>query len=119
MPSASPKIRVAIAGGGISGLCLAIGLLKCPLLDVQVYEGAKAFADIGAGLALHGNAIRAMEMIGPEVKQAYFDSARLIGEDENEELATEVLVAQGKHANEQVAFLGRAKVRRTVYRSYT
>lgn len=45
-----PKIDVAIIGGGIGGLCLAIGLLENPSLKVHVYEAAHAFSEIGAGI---------------------------------------------------------------------
>ena len=41
---------VAIIGGGIGGLTLAIGLLKHPHIDVQVYEAAPSFGEIGAGV---------------------------------------------------------------------
>lgn len=96
MSDSPPKISVAIAGGGIGGLSLAVGLQKCPHLDAQVYEGAKAYVDIGSGLEIHGNGIRAMELIGEEVKRAYFETAELSAKDEEEELATDVLVGMGK-----------------------
>lgn len=44
---------VAIIGGGIGGLCTAIALLKYPHIDVQVYEAAPTFGEIGAGVASH------------------------------------------------------------------
>ena len=50
--SEDKTVRVAIIGGGIGGLCLALGLLKQSDLDVQVYEAAHAFSEIGAGIAL-------------------------------------------------------------------
>ena len=70
MTNNRPKIRIAIAGGGIAGHCLAAGLVKNPHLGVHVYEGVASYIDIAAGLALHLNAIRAMELIGPEVRKA-------------------------------------------------
>ena len=63
-------VTVAIIGGGIGGLCLALGLLKQSHLDVQVYEAAHTFSEIGAGVALAHNAERALELIGPAAKQA-------------------------------------------------
>jgi salicylate hydroxylase len=110
MSDSSSKISVAIVGGGIGGLSLAVGLQKCPQLDVQVYEGTKVYTDIGGGLAIHGNGIRAMELLGEEVKRAYFESAELSGKDEEEELSTDVLVGMGKNAHETLASLGAAKV---------
>ena len=64
------QIRIAIVGGGIGGLALAYGLSKKPHLDIHIYEGASEYNDVGFGLALHLNAIRAMMLIGPEVAVA-------------------------------------------------
>ncbi|KAL8832923.1 MAG: hypothetical protein Q9170_004651 [Blastenia crenularia] len=58
------SISVAVIGGGIGGLCLAIGLLKYPHIDVHVYEAAPSFGEIGAGVAFGPNAQRALEIIG-------------------------------------------------------
>lgn len=115
--SEEPRIKVAIAGGGIGGLALAVGLVKQPQLDVQVYEGISGYADIGAGLALHKNAIAAMDLIDPAVKKAYFSKALMIAEEEDEEMVTEVRLVSGPNTGELVAELGRAKGRRTVARS--
>ncbi len=68
--SKEKTITVAIIGGGIGGLCLALGLLKQPHLNVQVYEAAPEFSEIGAGVALGHNAARALTLIGPAAKQA-------------------------------------------------
>ncbi|KAI1104263.1 FAD/NAD(P)-binding domain-containing protein [Jackrogersella minutella] len=110
------RVKVAIVGGGIAGLALAAGLVKKPHLDVHVYESVPAYKDIGAGLALHLNAIKAMALIGPEVKQAYFDKALSMG-DENQEMVTQVILGQGPHKGQLVAELGRAKGRKTVSRA--
>lgn len=114
--SGNDKIKVAIAGGGIAGLALAAGLAKKPHIDVHVYESVPEYKDIGAGLALHMNAIKAMALIGPEVRQVYFDKALSQGE-EHEEMVTEVILAEGPNAGELVAELGRAKGRKTVSRA--
>lgn len=105
-----PRISVAIAGGGIGGLSLAIGLQKCPRLDIHVYEATKVYREVGGGLAIHPNGMRAMELVGDEVKRAYFDSAELSAKDEDEKLTTDVLVGEGKNAHEMLASLGAAKV---------
>ncbi|EKM57327.1 uncharacterized protein PHACADRAFT_172966 [Phanerochaete carnosa HHB-10118-sp] len=47
-----PRLRVAICGGGIGGLVLAVALSRAPDIDVDVYEAAREFADIGAGVGL-------------------------------------------------------------------
>ena len=68
----SPKsLSVAIIGGGIGGLCAAIALLKHPQIDVQVYEAAPTFGEIGAGVGIGPNAQQALELIGPEARAAY------------------------------------------------
>ncbi|KAI1097020.1 FAD/NAD(P)-binding domain-containing protein [Rostrohypoxylon terebratum] len=113
---AEGRVKVAIVGGGIAGLALAAGLAKKPHIDVHVYEGSPAFKDIGAGLALHLNAIKAMVLIDPGLKQAYFDRALSMGE-EHQEMTTEVILAQGPHQGRLVAELGRAKGRKTISRA--
>ena len=68
-------LRVAIVGGGIGGLCAALGLLKYPHIDVQVYEAASSFGEIGAGLGIASNAQRALELISPEARAAFDKNA--------------------------------------------
>lgn len=46
--SSNKSFHIAIVGGGIGGLCTAIGLLKQGV-SITVYESAHAFAEIGAG----------------------------------------------------------------------
>ncbi|KAI1468599.1 FAD/NAD(P)-binding domain-containing protein [Daldinia caldariorum] len=113
---AKDQIQVAIVGGGIAGLALAAGLVKKQHIDVHVYESVPAYKDVGAGLALHLNAIKAMTLLGPEIRQAYFDKALTMG-DEDQEMVTEVILGQGPHKGELVAELGRAKGRKTVSRA--
>lgn len=67
----SNPIRVAIVGGGIGGLSLALGLLKYDHIDVQVYEAAHTFGEIGAGVAIGSNAQRALKLIGPHAWDAF------------------------------------------------
>lgn len=68
----TPKpLRIAIIGGGIGGLCTAIALLKYPHIDVQVYEAAPTFGEIGASLGIAPNAQQALELIAPEARAAY------------------------------------------------
>jgi len=59
---APPKdFNIAIIGGGIAGLTLAIALHERNV-PVQIYERAKHFREIGAGVSFSGNAIDAMNV---------------------------------------------------------
>lgn len=64
--STSPKLEIAIAGGGIAGLTTAIALLKHPQVSVQIYERAPEFKEIGASIALGPNGLRTLERLGVE-----------------------------------------------------
>jgi salicylate hydroxylase len=57
--------RVAIIGGGIGGLTAANALMQAGI-DVAVYEAAGELKEIGAGVALHPNAMRVLRAIGVE-----------------------------------------------------
>ncbi|PSR77826.1 mannitol 1-phosphate dehydrogenase [Coniella lustricola] len=68
---------IAIVGGGIAGLTLALNLVNLakatpsPNFSVVVYEAAHAFGEIGAGVSFGPNASHAMKSIGPEVYEAF------------------------------------------------
>lgn len=57
--------RVAIIGGGIGGLTAANALSQAGI-EVAVYEAAAELREIGAGVALHANAMRVLRGIGVE-----------------------------------------------------
>jgi salicylate hydroxylase len=57
--------RVAIIGGGIGGLTAAGALLRAGA-EVSVHEAAGELKEIGAGVALHANAMRVLRFIGVE-----------------------------------------------------
>ena len=57
--------RVAIIGGGIGGLTAANALLRAGA-EVSVFEAAGELKEIGAGVALHANAMRVLRFIGVE-----------------------------------------------------
>ena len=59
--------RVAIIGGGIGGLTAANALSRAGI-EVAVYEAAAELKEIGAGVALHPNAMRVLRAIGVEDK---------------------------------------------------
>lgn len=55
--------KAIVIGGGIGGLAAAIGLAEAGL-EVAVYERAAVPGEVGAGLTLWANAVRALEQIG-------------------------------------------------------
>jgi len=57
--------RVAIIGGGIGGLTAANALSRAGI-EVAVYEAAAELKEIGAGVALHPNAMKVLRAIGAE-----------------------------------------------------
>lgn len=79
MSAARPVPSLAIVGGGIAGLTLALNLINRskspsssqPNYTITIYESAHAFAEIGAGVSFGPNASRAMKAIGPEVYAAF------------------------------------------------
>ena len=77
------RISLAIVGGGISGLTLALGLLNCaPHISFHIYEAAPQFLEIGAGVAFGINAQRAMRKLDPRIGDAY-DTLRTSNVDFN------------------------------------
>jgi salicylate hydroxylase len=57
--------RVAIIGGGIGGLTAANALSQAGI-EVAVYEAAAELKEIGAGVALHPNAMKVLRALGVE-----------------------------------------------------
>jgi 2-polyprenyl-6-methoxyphenol hydroxylase-like FAD-dependent oxidoreductase len=55
--------RAIVVGGGIGGLCAAIGLRRIGV-EATVYESAVALERVGAGLTLWANAINALRQLG-------------------------------------------------------
>ena len=66
-PNGLPEI--AIVGGGIVGLILAVGLYR-RLIPVSVYEQSSSFRESGAGIGFNVAAKACMEMIDPAVLTA-------------------------------------------------
>lgn len=57
-------LRIGIIGGGISGVALALDISRHPHLNVQLFESAPAFGEVGAGVSFGANAVRALEGLG-------------------------------------------------------
>jgi salicylate hydroxylase len=63
-------LPIAIVGGGLCGLALAIGLLKHGI-NVRIYEAASEFSEIGAGVAFRINSMTALKLIDPRLLDGY------------------------------------------------
>ncbi|KAI0599537.1 hypothetical protein F4775DRAFT_114855 [Biscogniauxia sp. FL1348] len=70
MSRRSAHIHVAIVGGGITGVILALALEKRGV-SYNLYERAPAFTEIGAGIGFSPNAERALKVIDPRVYSVY------------------------------------------------
>jgi salicylate hydroxylase len=57
------RMRVLVIGGGIGGMAAAIALERAGM-DPRVFERAPALTEIGAGLGLTANAMKAMGYLG-------------------------------------------------------
>ncbi|PIL36260.1 hypothetical protein GSI_01922 [Ganoderma sinense ZZ0214-1] len=58
------KLRVAICGGGIGGLTLAVALSRYPDIQVDVYEAASQFKEIGAGVMIWARTWEILSLLG-------------------------------------------------------
>jgi 2-polyprenyl-6-methoxyphenol hydroxylase-like FAD-dependent oxidoreductase len=57
------QLPILIAGGGIAGIAAALAAAKAGR-DARVFERASAFEEVGAGLQLGPNAVKALQRIG-------------------------------------------------------
>jgi len=51
-------MQIAIAGGGIGGMALALSLVDAGLDDVDIYESAPAVRELGVGINLLPHGVR-------------------------------------------------------------
>lgn len=55
------------SGGGIGGLAFAVSLARCEAaVDVDIYESAACFSEVGAGLAMWPRVLDIMRLLGLE-----------------------------------------------------
>ena len=67
--ASSEQFRVAIVGGGLCGLALAIAL-KERSIPFIVYESRASFMELGAGINLGPNTLQAFRLIDPSLVDA-------------------------------------------------
>jgi salicylate hydroxylase len=75
-------VEVAIVGGGIVGVIVAIGFIKRGIM-VKIYEQSTSFREIGAGISFTANAIECMALIDPNIKVALKKVATTNGDPKN------------------------------------
>ena len=68
------QLPIAIIGGGLGGLGLAIGLLRHGI-KVHIYEASAAFSEIGAGVTFGNNATTALRLLDPRLLQGFMKHA--------------------------------------------
>ena len=80
--STTDRRRIAVIGGGIGGLTLAIALRPYGL-DVDIYEQTAELREVGAAVALSANATRFFEQfgLGPQFASRWFEVSALIYRD--------------------------------------
>jgi salicylate hydroxylase len=83
-PQAAP-FTIAIIGGGLAGLTLSIGLTRFGISH-KIYESAKCFSEIGAGIAMGPNAVWALALIDPQLRQCYDRCATFNHHEDQREL---------------------------------
>jgi salicylate hydroxylase len=75
-------LELAVVGGGIAGIALAIGLLRHNV-KVKVYEQSRGFREIGAGIAFTKAVVGCMELIDPALGTALKSSGSVSISDGN------------------------------------
>lgn len=114
--SSKSALRVGIVGGGISGVALALDLARNSDLEIQLFEAAPAFGEVGAGVAFGANSVRALDGLGigdayrkvedrtpAPWEDVWFEWRR--GEGDSKYLATTVMPGVGQSSVHRADFL--------------
>ena len=64
------SLSIAIIGGGITGVVLGLGLAQRNV-PFTIYERARSFREVGAGIGFTPNAERAMKLLDPQIHQVF------------------------------------------------
>ncbi|KAK2063325.1 FAD/NAD(P)-binding domain-containing protein [Colletotrichum caudatum] len=70
MSTENKSFEIAIVGGGVAGIVLAISLIKRNVPCV-IYEQASAFTEQGVGFGMQPNAVRAMQLCDTAILEAF------------------------------------------------
>jgi len=92
----SPPLSIAVVGAGIGGLAVA-ALLKRAGSDVQVYEQARRFERVGAGIQMTPNAVKVLRRLGVEERLkrvAYRSELRLSREWDSGKITSELKLGE-------------------------
>ncbi|CAF9942352.1 hypothetical protein IMSHALPRED_003632 [Imshaugia aleurites] len=116
--TSAQSLSVAIIGGGIGGLCTAIALLKYPHIDVQVYEAAPTFGEIGAGVGIGPNAQQALGLIAPEARAAYDKHATGNMWPKHAKTLANYVVGEGEHEGELIHAQTNTSGQQSVHRAH-
>ncbi|KAG1878042.1 FAD/NAD(P)-binding domain-containing protein [Suillus subalutaceus] len=65
----NPRFRIAICGGGVGGLTLAVALSRHQDIAVDVYEAAQSFCEIGSGIGVWPRSFKVLRKLGPDFEQ--------------------------------------------------
>ena len=57
-------MKIAIIGGGIGGMTLALSLHDAGLIDVDIYESARTISELGVGINVLPHAVRELTELG-------------------------------------------------------
>jgi salicylate hydroxylase len=82
-------LPIAIVGGGLGGLALAIGLLRFGV-KVHIYEASPAFSEIGAGVTFGANATTALHLIDPRLLEGFMKHATFNTDPERDSTFTTI-----------------------------
>ncbi|KAH8111745.1 FAD/NAD-binding domain-containing protein [Phellopilus nigrolimitatus] len=98
----SPRLTVAICGGGIAGLTTAIAIAhfsKLKDVHIDIYEAAQAFTEIGAGVGMMRRPWRVMKTLGLDGKLR-----KLVNVPENEDELQPAIFMRKSDQPEGVSF---------------
>ncbi|KAH8597903.1 salicylate hydroxylase [Bisporella sp. PMI_857] len=107
----SPRLRVAIIGGGLAGATLFHALMKYSHLDLHVYEAGAQFSERGAAVGLSSNAQAALTEMDPSLIDLLYSAGAVRMN------STRVIIGSGPHAGETLLEMAKEKQSLVVHRA--